>query len=229
MPSKDAPVRRLRADAVRNHAHVLSAARDLFVERGSGAPLDEIARRAGVGIATLYRRFPDRKALMRAVVLDALQRTAEQAEWALAEESSGFGALIRYMHAVLDIGVSAVIPVLLDEIDMDAHEELRAAREASAGAIQRIIDAAHEDGTLPAEVTFGDIGTLLVRLSRPLPGPVPAELNTALAHRHLELLVEGLRPSADRRPVADGPALSRGDLRAIREGATDDAAEDRSS
>ena len=211
-----AAARPLRSDAVRNQEQLLRAARDAFVERGAGAPLDEIARRAGVGIGTLYRRFPERQALMRAVVLDALQRTAQEAERAMVEEGSGFDALTRYMHAVLDVRVSAVIPVLLDEIDM-ADAEVGPAREKSSAAVLRIIDRAHEDGSLPAEVTFGDVGTLLVRLSRPLPGGFTAEVDSDLAHRHLDLLVEGLRPSADRHAVTAGPALSRDELRAMRD------------
>jgi AcrR family transcriptional regulator len=213
-----AAARPLRSDALRNQEQLLHAARDVFVERGAGAPLDEIARRAGVGIGTLYRRFPERQALMRAVVLDALQRTAQEAERAMGEEGSGFDALTRYMHAVLEVRVSAVIPVLLDEIDM-ADAELGPAREKSSSAVLRIIDRAHEDGSLPAEVTFGDIGTLLVRLSRPLPGGLSAELDSDLAHRHLDLLIEGLRPSAGRHAVTAGPALSREELRAMRDSA----------
>lgn len=209
--------RPMRADAVRNHGELLRAARDVFVERGAAAPLEEIARRAGVGIGTLYRRFPQRQALMRAVVLDALERTRDQAEAALAEEKTGFEALTRYMHAVLDIRVSAVIPVLLDELDLSGAD-VATARDASADAVQQIVDRAHADGSLPAEVTFGDIGTLLVRLSRPMPGPMGAQLDSELAHRHLRLLIEGLRPSAGRRAVTDGPALTRSDLRAIRQG-----------
>jgi hypothetical protein len=64
---------------------------------------------------------------------------------------------------------------------------------------------------------------LLVRLSRPLPGPVPPELNDQLAHRHLDLLVEGLRPAGPRREVITGPALSFEELRAIREGDASDS------
>jgi AcrR family transcriptional regulator len=207
--------RPLRADARANHAKILVAARDVFVERGAGAPLEEIARRAGVGIATLYRRFADRQALMRAVVLDALARTRQEGERALAEETDGFAALTRYMHAVIDVRVAAVIPALLGEIDLD-DQELTPARDASVSAIQQIIDAAHADSTLPEEVTFGDIGTLLVRLSRPLPGTVPAELSNQLAHRHLDLLIEGLRPSGSRPKNLDGPALAHRDLRALR-------------
>ncbi|MCU1658847.1 MAG: hypothetical protein JWO57_3503 [Pseudonocardiales bacterium] len=209
--------RPLRADAVRNHAQLLRAARDVFVVRGPGVALDEIARRAGVGIGTLYRRFPDRKALMRAVVLDALTHTREEADRALAEAPDGFTALARYMHAVLEIRVAAVIPVLLDELDLDGAE-LGPEREASAAAVQRIIDTAHEDGSLPEDVTFGDVGTLLVRLSRPMPGPFTEELDNRLAHRHVDLLIEGLRPSVDRHDVLEGPALSHADLQAIRHG-----------
>jgi AcrR family transcriptional regulator len=205
--------RPLRADARRNSEQLLAAARDVVVERGAGAPLDEVARRAGVGIATLYRRFPSRPALLRAVVVDALQRTAAAAQAALDEESDGFSALVRYMHAVLDLRISAVIPAVLDTMDLE-DDDVRAAREVSAGLAQRIVDSAHADGSLAADVTFGDIGTLLVRLSRPLPGSIPADVDEQLAHRHLDLVIDGLRPAPGRR-VPGGPRLERRDLRSF--------------
>src|SRR3954462_13634423 len=140
--------RRLRADARRNHEQLLAAARDVVVELGAGAPLDEGAPGAGVGIGTLYRRFPSRPALLRAVVVDALQRTAEAAEAALAEESDGFSALVRYMHAVLDLRVSAVIPTVLDAMDLE-DDDVRSAREVSAGLAQRIVDGLMPTGPSP--------------------------------------------------------------------------------
>src|SRR6266545_985305 len=100
--------RRLRADAQQNRDRIIAAARDAFVELGAGAPLEEVSRRAGTGIATLYRRFPDRHALMRAVVVDALERTAEEARLATEEEPDAFAALTRYMHRALDLRVAAV-------------------------------------------------------------------------------------------------------------------------
>jgi AcrR family transcriptional regulator len=205
--------RRLRADARRNHEQLLAAARDVFVERGPGAPLEEVARRAGVGIGTLYRRFADRQSLLRAVAQDALARTVLAAEQALAEESDGFAALVRYMHAALESRVSAVLPLVIDtEVD---DELLAPAREAGAALVQRLVDAAHRDGTLAADVTFADIGTLLVRLSRPLPR-LPPEVNDRFAHRHLDLLIEGLRHRDGRRSPS-GTGLERADLRAIRD------------
>ncbi len=198
-------------DAVRNRGLVVAAARDVFVERGTDAPLDEVARRAGVGIGTLYRHFPDRGALLYAVVLNALDTTRQVAEQALAEHADPFQALAAYMHTLLDRRVAAVIPLALDRVDF-AGTELRTAREESSLAVQRVLDAAHAAGTLAPDVTFADIGMLLIRLSRPLPGPLPAELNDRLAHRHLDLLVQGLRPYPSRRPPS-GPALDIDDLR----------------
>ena len=76
----------MRADASRDRARILDAARDCFVEQGAGVPLETIAARAGVGIDTLYRRFPDRQALQQAVALDALARIVAEIERAIADE-----------------------------------------------------------------------------------------------------------------------------------------------
>jgi AcrR family transcriptional regulator len=212
-------VRRLRADARRNRDQLLIAARDVFVEEGPDAPLEEVARRADVGIGTLYRRFPDRQSLMRAVVFDVLGRTAYEARLALAEEPDAFSALTRYMHRAVDLRVSAVIPALLGQVSLEDEEMLRA-REEATRPLQAIIDAAHSAGTLRPEVTFGDIGMLVVRFSRPLPGNFPRDLNDRLAHRHLDLLIPGLRgiDNADR-DVLGGPAMTFEDLRALSAGA----------
>jgi AcrR family transcriptional regulator len=214
-PGQPSGVRSLRADARRNRDQLLVAARDVFVEEGPDAPLEDIARRAGVGIATLYRRFPDRPSLMRAVVLDVLGRTAYEARLALAEEPDAFRALIRYMHRAVDLRVAAVIPALLGQLSLDDEETLRARDEASR-PLQAIIDAAHSAGSLRPDVTFADIGLLVIRFSRPLPGAFAPDLNDRLAHRHLDLLITGLRETnrADEE-VLRGPALTLADLRAL--------------
>jgi AcrR family transcriptional regulator len=200
---------RLRADARRNHAQVLEAARSVVLERGPAAPLEEIAKVAGVGIATLYRRFGDREGLLKALVLDALARSRAVAEQALADNEQGYDALAAYLRAALDLRVAAVIPLVLDRLDLQ-DAELGPAREASAAAMQAIIDRAHDDGTLPHDISFGDVGTLLVRISRPLPGPLAPELEDELAHRHLDLALAGLRVATDE--AVHGPGPSRSDL-----------------
>ncbi|MDQ6642421.1 MAG: TetR/AcrR family transcriptional regulator [Actinomycetota bacterium] len=184
----------LRADARRNQEEILRSARDLFIERGIDVPLDEVARRAGVGIGTLYRRFRDRDALVKAVLIEALEQSRASARGArVAHEGNGLDAVARYLREMLDVRVSAVIPLALDRLD---DPDLEVAREASAGEVERLIDEAHEDGSLSQEVTFGDLGTLLVRLSRPLPGPMTAAADNRLAHRHLDLVLAGLRGGA---------------------------------
>jgi len=200
---------RLRSDARRNYAQVLEAARQVILERGPNAPLDEIARLAGVGIGTLYRRFGDRESLLKAVVLDALERSRAAAEEALAGHDEGYAGLAAYLRAALDLRVAAVIPLVLDRLDLD-DPELGPARDASADAVQALIDRAHDDGTLSREVAFGDVGTLLLRLSRPLPGSMPAEMEAQLAHRHLDLFLAGLRVVDD--AVLEGEGLSRAQL-----------------
>jgi AcrR family transcriptional regulator len=198
----------MRADARRNLEQLLTAARDLVAEKGAGVALDEVAQRAGVGIATLYRRFPDRSALLRGVVLDALERTRAAAEQAGDEHDDAFEALAAYLRAALELRVSAVIPQVLDVLDLE-EPELAAAREASARATEALVDAAHISGQLPGDVTFADVGMMLVRIARPLPGPMPDELKHDLARRHLELFIRGLRGGSGE---LAGPELSRTDL-----------------
>jgi len=212
--SRDMEMRPLRADARHNRARLLDAARDVFVELGSNAPLDEVARRAGTGIGTLYRHFPDRQALQRAVVLDALQRTAEEARAALDQERDPFRALVRYMHRVLDIRIAAVIPALFGDVDLE-DEQIRQIRYEGSTLLDDLVAAAHRAGTLRKDITSADIGLLTVRVSRPLPGPFSREQNDVLARRHLDLLVEGLRPRPGRPVAISGPAMSMRDLQRL--------------
>ncbi len=198
----------MRADARRNLEQLLAAARDLVADKGAGVALDEVAQRAGVGIATLYRRFPDRTALLRGVVLDALEQTRVAAERAAEEHDDAFEALAAYLRDALELRVSAVIPQVLDVLDLE-ESELAAAREASARATEALVDEAHASGALPKDVTFADVGMMLVRIARPLPGPMPGQLKHELARRHLELFIRGLRAGSGE---LAGPELSRTDL-----------------
>jgi AcrR family transcriptional regulator len=204
----------VRADARRNSELLLQAARDVFVERGPDASLEEIARRAGVGIATLYRRYGDRQALMHAVAESALVASADAADRAAQAHADPFDALAAYVHAVLDLGTSAVISALLDRLDL-AEPGLDAARRRSARLFDRLLAAARDAGAVRPDVTFGDVSLILVRLSRPLPGPIPAETQGPLAHRHADLLLRGLRVVPSDEPLP-GPGLQLADLRRFR-------------
>jgi AcrR family transcriptional regulator len=191
-------VKPMRADARRNVEQILLAARDMVAEHGPDVPLDDIAGRAGVGSATLYRRFPDRESLLHAVALDALTKTAAAASAAAAQEDDPFEALARYLRDALELRVSAVLPALIDTLDLENDPELSPVRAESARAVRKIIADAHTAGALPEDVTFTDIVTMLVRIARPLPGPLDAEGKHDLARRHLELFIRGLRALSPR-------------------------------
>lgn len=178
----------MRSDARRNRRLLLDAAVAVILEVGGEPPRDEVARRAGVGIATLYRHFPDRPALLRAVVLDVLDRTIEHGNAALAGSASGAEALRRYLHGAIDagLGVVNIVHPLLD--DARWPERQAAADELLA----RLVAAARRDGAVARSVTTADIALAAIRFCRPLAiGLAPVD-DRAIAHRQLDTYLDGL-------------------------------------
>lgn len=205
----------MRADAQRNRRLLLDAACRQFIEVGLEAPLEVIARRAGVGIATLYRHFPDRGALVRAVALDVMSRTLAEARGALADESDGFAALRRYMHRALDVGAPAIMPLLDDETR--DHPDVRALLDSTAGAQSKLIAVASREGSLRPGVQFSDVGLVLARFSRPIGHNFDPELESSVAHRHLDVFIDGLHERGG--PALEGPTLTLRRLRRMQRGA----------
>ena len=203
----------MRADARRNRERLMTAARDVFVERGPEASLEEIARRADVGIATLYRHFVDRGSLMHAVVLHALTSTAEAVERARREHADPMDALAAYIHTVINLRASAVIPALLEAIDLD-EPQIKQARTTAARLVEELLDDARKAGRLREDAAFADIGLLVVRFSQPLPGRFSEEAQLALAHRHADLLIAGLRADPSQAPLS-GPTMHLADLQRL--------------
>jgi AcrR family transcriptional regulator len=204
------PARRTRADALRNREQILRATIDLVAGQGPGVAMDVIARRAGVGVATLYRHFADRSSLYAQVQYEVLRRCADEAEAALREENDAFAALARYMHKAIDLRASAVMPLLNDRVS--PGEELVAARKRGRDAIESLVARAHRERALRPDVSTADIAMLIIRVSRPVPGISMAQ-NLELSHRHLELLLDGvLRFLADE-PLP-GPVVSVEELAA---------------
>ncbi|WP_328926159.1 TetR/AcrR family transcriptional regulator [Streptomyces sp. NBC_00190] len=202
-------VPRPRADAVRNRERILAAAREVLVEHGSGAPFDEVARRAGIGNATLYRHFPDRPALVHHVVLFVMDKVTASAEASLAEESDAFAALCRFTHAAADERIGALCPMLADDFDHD-HPELLAARGALEAAVETLVAAGQDAGLVRTDIGVGDLMIALSQLSRPLPGTACLDADR-FVHRHLQLFLDGLRTPA--RSVLPGSAATLEDLR----------------
>ncbi|WP_424861278.1 TetR/AcrR family transcriptional regulator [Streptomyces sp. MMS24-I29] len=184
---------RPRADALRNRERIVTAAREMFVEFGPDVPLDEVARRAGVGNATLYRNFPDRAALIHEVVLAVTSRTTDRAEEA-AEEADSFAALSRFVHAAADERIGALCPMLSGAFDKD-HPELLAERRRLEEAVEGLVARAMSAGRLRTDIAVGDILVALSQLTRPLPGTGCPAIDR-FAHRHLQLFLDGLEAPA---------------------------------
>ncbi len=200
---------RLRADAVRNRERIVAAARETLVENGVEVPLDEIARRAGVGNATLYRHFADRSELIHHVTLSVMSRIAERAERARAEEPDAFLALRRFVHAAADERIGALCPLLADGVERD-HPELTEARDRLERAIEALMAAARDAGRLRSDIDVGDLMVALTQLTRPLPGSGCVNFDQ-FVHRHLQLFLDGLMTPA--RSELSGAAATLEDLR----------------
>ncbi|MGW0944027.1 TetR/AcrR family transcriptional regulator [Streptomyces sp. NPDC002623] len=202
-------VTRPRADALRNRERIVAAAREMFTEFGPGVPLDEIARRAGVGNATVYRNFPDRDALVREVVCSVLDRTVRAGQVALAESGDAFGALERFVHASADERISALCPMISSTFD-EHHPDLEAARERVERIIEEVMDRAKAAGQLRSDVGVGDVMIVVAQLSRP-PAGTDCLSADRYVHRHLQLFLDGLRAPAP--SVLPGTAVTMEDLR----------------
>jgi AcrR family transcriptional regulator len=202
-------VPRPRADALRNRERIVAAAREMFVEFGSDVPFDEIARRAGVGNATVYRNVPDRDALAREVVCSIMDRTSEWIERELAEEGDAFEALSRFVHMAADERIGALCPMLQESFDRH-HPDLLAARDRNTELVEGLMKRARATGQLRPDVEFGDLMIAITQLTRPLPGTACQGIDR-FVHRHLQLFLDGLRAPA--RSVLPGVAATVEDLR----------------
>ncbi|UXY28120.1 TetR/AcrR family transcriptional regulator [Streptomyces sp. HUAS TT20] len=202
---------RPRADALRNRERIVTAAREMFVEHGPDAPLDEIARRAGVGNATVYRNFPDRDALVREVVCSVMDRTVRAGQEALAESGDAFEALERFVHVSADERISALCPMIAGTFD-EHHPDLVAARERVERIVGDLMDRAREAGLLRPDVGVGDLMVAVAQLSRP-PAGTGCLSADRFVHRHLQLFLDGLRAPA--RSVLPGTTVTLEDLRQV--------------
>ncbi|MBV2357846.1 TetR/AcrR family transcriptional regulator [Streptomyces sp. J2-1] len=100
----------LRVDAQRNLEHVLRAAREVFGELGYGAPMEDVARRARVGVGTVYRRFPSKDVLVRRIAEEETARLTEQARTALGAEDEAWSALSRFLRTSVASGAGRLLP-----------------------------------------------------------------------------------------------------------------------
>jgi AcrR family transcriptional regulator len=175
-----------RADARRNYAKVLTAAREAFAEGGESTALEEIARRAGVGIGTLYRHFPNRQALLEALYVDEVEEMCRSA--AELDDSDPWNALNAWFEGFIAyIGTKrALAAELLNYLDQDA-ELFQVCRRSLFEAGEPLLKRAQEAGAVRPDVTIGEVIQMVVGIAK-----IPASDPQQNAHI-LRVALDGLR------------------------------------
>ncbi|TCO61030.1 TetR/AcrR family transcriptional regulator [Actinocrispum wychmicini] len=188
------PARPMRADARRNYDRLLDAAKAAFAEHGTDAPLDDIAKRAGVGSGTLYRHFPTRTDLIEAVFVQRISlMVAVAAE--LAEGTDPEESLRTFMRQVVEQsityrGLAGALVVALHE---QGSEVARSCHTMVLEAADRLGDRAKQAGVIRADVNMRDLLKLVNGIA--MAAEKDAGADPALVDRLIALILNGLRPT----------------------------------
>jgi AcrR family transcriptional regulator len=190
---------KLRADAARNRAAIVNAAREVFAEQGLDASLDEIARRAGTANATLYRRFATRADLVAAVFVERMAEYVEAVERALADPDpwAGFAS---YVRAITELQARDRGMADLVTINLSAAPEIERLRVRVYEGVVALIGRAHAAGVLRPDFSHQDV-VLLLMANAGLVERAHGIAGLASA-RVIGLLLDGLRADA----ATDTPA-----------------------
>ena len=175
-----------RADARRNYEKLIAAARDAFTEHDKSASLEDIVRRAGVGIGTLYRHFPTREDLLEAVYVDEVEALSRSA--ADFSDLPPWDALVAWLHRF--VGYIATKQALADELfaSRDPNAPVfRSCRESFHRAGRPLLERAQDAGVVRKDLTFDDVVKLVAGIAKS-PGAEPEQIN-----RILEVALDGLR------------------------------------
>lgn len=175
-----------RADARRNYEKVLAAAREAFAEGGESTALEEIARRAGVGIGTLYRNFPNRQALLEALYVNEVEEVCRSA--AQLDDDDPWEALSGWFERLIAYFATkrALANELLNYLDLDAplFQNCRASLYAAG---EPLLERAQEAGAVRSDVEFSQVMQMVMGITK-----VPATDPSQTAHI-LRIALDGLR------------------------------------
>lgn len=181
-------VRTLRADAARNRARVLEVAYETFAAEGVSVPVDEIARRAGVGAGTVYRHFPTKVELFRAVIQDRLQRLVDEG-YALLESEGPAAAIFAFLRSIVlqwgarDRGLVEALAGLGIDIAAAAPES----ENAFATMLGALLGAAQQAGAARPDIGVAEVKAILVGCQ------AMQSYDSALAERVTEVIFDALR------------------------------------
>ncbi|MGV9242070.1 TetR/AcrR family transcriptional regulator [Streptomyces sp. NPDC003710] len=175
----------LRVDAQRNLEHVLRAAREVFGELGYGAPMEDVARRARVGVGTVYRRFPSKDVLVRRIAEEETSRLTDQARAALGQEDEPWSALSRFLRTSVASGAGRLLPPQVLRVGVVEEET------EGPGA------APVDEARLPQQWTPS---ATELRLVPQRPAPEPDDVGTTTLLEVVGQLVERARAAGELRP-----------------------------
>jgi AcrR family transcriptional regulator len=186
----------MRADAARNRQRLIDAAAEVFAARGLDATLDEIARHAGVNVATAYRHFANKHELAREFLRQCVDRAVAVAEEAAAEPDPWQG-LTQFLERSLEMIASnrALVDVLKREYGAEQFEELL---QRTITPLDKLLARGQQAGVIRADVGATDFPAILEMLSAVTGVGIPG-----LPHRYIGLILAGLRPGPD--PLPEQP------------------------
>jgi AcrR family transcriptional regulator len=190
----------MRADARKNRQRLIDVTVELVLEVGGEPARDAIAERAGVGIGTLYRHFPDQQSLLHAATRHVLEKSISAGEALIETVPNGVDALRQYMHMALDNGIGAV-NILHPLLEKPDWPDLRA---RAAMLMTSLVGRAVRQGSLRNDLSERDIVFGLTRFARPLAVGLPSDEERSLGHRHLDFYLDGL---CAEKPAPPEPAI----------------------
>ncbi len=195
----------LRRDAERNRRRLLEAAREVFGERGCDAPFEEIARRAGVGIGTLYRRFPTREALIDALFEQKAHDYLRASEQALAADDAWEG-LAGFIERICEMQAHdrGFADVLTATFPSGAAPGVAAALRDARRNAEKLVARARRDGKLRRDFTHQDLAWILIANAAYL--EATREVAPDAWRRYVALILDAARtPAASKLPSPPSP------------------------
>ena len=184
------PARPLRADAARNRARVLEVAYETFAAEGLSVPIDEIARRAGVGAGTVYRHFPTKDDLFRAVVEDRIRSIIDGGRALLASDDPGEALFTFLRSMVLQFGATdqGLVDALAG-VGIDIKDAVPELEESFLALLDDLLRAGQNAGTVRPDLDVADVKALMVGCQ------AMQSYNDDAAERLTEVVLDGLRTS----------------------------------
>lgn len=187
--AEPAPTKPVRADAQRNRARILDVAEEVFTELGPSASTDEVARRAGLAIGTIFRHFPTKKDLLAAIIKRLTQRLTDDVHH-FVDGGDPATAFFEFFSRVVEQAAAkkSVVDLLAETgIDLDVAKPVQSFRHA----IGSLLDGAQRAGAVRDEIQLDEVMALLTATSQ---AALRAGWSETLQHRALAVIYAGLRP-----------------------------------